>query len=91
MTQTKVSGRICPGVTNVGCKPTVNNSNKVVVETHLLDFEGDLYGIKPEVSFIHYIRPERKFDSLDALQEQMKKDIETCRTHIYYKNVTNMC
>ena len=91
VTQTKVSGRICPGVTNVGCKPTVNNSNKVVVETHLLDFEGDLYGIKPEVSFIHYIRPERKFDSLDALQEQMKKDIETCRTHIYYKNVTNMC
>lgn len=67
-------------ITNVGCKPTVNNSNKVVVETHLLDFEGDLYGTKPKVCFTHFIRPERKFDSLEALQEQMKKDIACYRS-----------
>ena len=74
-TQVLIGSESYDSITNVGCKPTVDNSNKVVVETHLLDFEGDLYGTKPKVCFYHFIRPERKFDSLEALQEQMKKDI----------------
>ncbi len=85
-TQTQVGDQIYKSVSNVGCRPTVNHSNKVSVETHLLDYRGDLYGIKPKVSFHSFIRPEKKFDSVDALQAQMKKDIQGC-----YGYITNIC
>lgn len=90
-TQVLAENKIYKSITNVGCKPTVNNSNKVAVETHIFDYEGDLYGTKPKVSFYRFIRPERKFDSLDALQEQMKKDIAACRSFGCYKNITKVC
>lgn len=81
VTKVLVNDRFYAGVTNVGCKPTVNNSNKVVVETHLLDFAGDLYGMELKVFFFHYIRPERKFESVEALRKQMEKDIGECRKY----------
>lgn len=75
-------GKDCfEGVTNVGCKPTVNNSNKVGVETHILDYEGDLYGIVLRVEFFHFIRPEQKFASIDELKNQMEHDVETRRSY----------
>ena len=67
------------GVTNVGCKPTVNLSNKVGVETHILDYEGDLYGRILRVEFFRFIRPEKKFSSVEELKGQMEQDIETAR------------
>ena len=63
------------GVTNVGCKPTVSDSGKVGVETHIIGYEGDLYGKVLTVQFLHYIRPEMHFASVEELQEQMKRDI----------------
>lgn len=74
------------GVTNVGCKPTVTDSGRIGVETHILDFAGDLYGRELPVEFLHFIRPEMKFASLEELRSQMEGDIRN--TQRYYKNIT---
>ena len=67
------------GVTNVGCKPTVSDSRLIGVETHILDFSGNVYGKEAEVCFLHYIRPEQKFASIEDLQAQMERDVMTSR------------
>jgi riboflavin kinase/FMN adenylyltransferase len=74
-------GAVCPGVTNVGTRPTVNNGSDVTVETFLLDFEGDLYGKTVRLEFCRRLRDERRFDSLDALKAQIASDAETARTY----------
>ena len=61
------------GVANLGVRPTFDPP-KELLETYLFDFSGDLYGRTIEVALHHYLRPERKFDSLDALTEQMRAD-----------------
>ena len=63
---------------NWGLKPTVNNVLTPVVETHILDFSGDLYGENLEIEVLRRIRDEKKFNSLDELKAQIKKDIEKC-------------
>jgi riboflavin kinase/FMN adenylyltransferase len=88
-TQLQIGATCCRGVTNVGCKPTVNNSNKVGVETHILDYSGDLYGQSLRIDFFHFLRPEKKFPSVEALQEQMEHDI--AETIEYYRNITEIC
>jgi riboflavin kinase/FMN adenylyltransferase len=88
-TRVRLGEQIYAGVTNVGCKPTVNNSNKVNVETHILDYSGDLYGQSLRVDFYHYLRQEQKFPSIALLQAQMEQDITKIRE--YYKNITEMC
>ena len=74
------------GVTNIGSKPTVSKSGQIGVETHILDFHEDVYDMLIAVSFLKFIRPERKFDSIVELQEQMEQDIAYTRR--YYENVT---
>ena len=74
------------GVTNVGCKPTVSDSNMIGVETYIIDFNQTVYGDSIVVSFLAYVRPEIKFHSVDDLKAQMVLDIEFARK--YYKNVT---
>lgn len=69
-----------PGVANVGCRPTVNDSIKAILEVHLLDFSGDLYGKRISVRFRNKIREEQKFASLDLLKEQIHRDVDTART-----------
>lgn len=72
-TRTLIGDKTYMGMTNIGCKPTVNGSF-VGVETHLFDCSGDLYGEKEQVQILHYIRPEKKFDSILELQTQIQKD-----------------
>ncbi|MGN0416161.1 MAG: bifunctional riboflavin kinase/FAD synthetase [Agathobacter sp.] len=79
VTRLMIDGHCCTGVTNVGQKPTVNNTNKVSVETHILDYEGDLYGHTLCVSFLAYLRPEQKFASVEELKAQMERDIAAAR------------
>ena len=67
-------GRIYHGVTNVGTKPSVSDENIVGIETHILDYNGDLYGKFVRVTFHYFLRPETKFASIDELQSQMNKD-----------------
>jgi len=64
------------GITNVGYKPTVTNEKIRGIETFIFDFSGDLYGKNVIVQFEKFIREEKKFSSLEALKNQIKKDIE---------------
>jgi riboflavin kinase/FMN adenylyltransferase len=67
------------GVSNVGVRPTFGGL-VVVVETHLLDFDGDLYGETLDVSFIERIRDEQRFDGVDALVGQIRRDVARARS-----------
>lgn len=70
-----VDGRNCRGITNVGCKPTVDDGHAVGAETYLYDFSGDLYGKNITVYLLAFRRPETKFDSVEQLKKQMEEDI----------------
>jgi len=62
-----------PGVANVGVRPTFTPPVELL-ETFLFDWSGDLYGQEMEIAFHHFLRPERRFEGMDALAEQMRKD-----------------
>lgn len=69
------------GVTNVGCKPTVGDRNPIGVETHLLDFAGDVYDKLVTVEFISRVREERRFATIEELMSQMQNDIAFGRAY----------
>lgn len=73
----KVEG-IYWGLTNIGYRPTINGQN-LTVETHLLDFSGDLYNQDISLNLVKFLRREQKFDSLEALTNQIRTDIQTAR------------
>jgi riboflavin kinase / FMN adenylyltransferase len=73
-----LSFRSQPGVMNIGCRPTVRG-DRPTVEVYLLDWSGDLYGQTLTVRLAHFLRPEAKFDSLDALKAQIQQDCETAK------------
>ena len=66
------------GVANVGKRPTFNK-NDLTLEAHIFDFDHDIYELPVEVEFVDFIRAEKKFDGLDALKTQIKKDGETAK------------
>ena len=72
-------GENVPGVANVGRRPTVAEGLESRIEAHLFDWSGDLYGQKVEVSFHTFLRPERKFDGLEALTRQIAEDASAAR------------
>lgn len=67
-----------PGVANFGSRPTVGGDN-VLLETNLFDFDEDIYGQHMRVQLIDFIRPEQKFDSLEALKKQIEADSQKAR------------
>lgn len=67
-----------PGVANLGLRPTVDGSTRVL-EVHLFDFSGDLYGRELEVGFVRFLRPEIRFAALDPLREQIAADARQAR------------
>ncbi len=66
------------GVANLGRRPTFDKK-EVLLEVHILDFAGDIYGCHAAVSFIEFIRPEMKFDGLESLKAQIARDSEKAR------------
>ena len=66
-------------VTNVGRRPTFKTDDPPLAEAHLLDFEGDLYGCRVELTFEARLRAEQRFPSVDALREQIARDVERGR------------
>lgn len=68
-------------VTNVGVRPTVSQDDRVSVESHLLDYSGNLYGRQARVEFYSFLRDETKFSDYAALSEQIHKDAETARAY----------
>jgi riboflavin kinase / FMN adenylyltransferase len=76
-----VKERCYRGVANLGTRPTLRNPQpQQRLEVHLLDFAGDVYGQEMEVTFVEKLREERKFESMEALKEQIAKDVEMART-----------
>ena len=73
-TVTEIDGKTFPGITNLGRKPTVDGSY-TGAETNLFGYDGDLYGKCVRTSFLHFVRPERKFESVEALRCQVGNDI----------------
>ena len=73
-----VNNAIYLGIANMGIRPTVGGK-RPVLETHIFDFEKDIYGRRITVQFIEKIRDEVKFDSIDLLKSQIKKDIEEAK------------
>ena len=73
-----LDGRRYPGVANVGNKPTVNGS-QALLEVHLFDFSGDIYGKQVEVELRHKLRSEQKFASFALLKEQIQRDAAKAR------------
>lgn len=73
-TEIHVGERVYHGMTDVGVKPTVQGDGKPVIETHILNFDQNLYGKKVRIDFLKHTRPEQKFDSLEALEAQLHKD-----------------
>lgn len=61
-------------VTNIGMKPTVSDAHIVIVETHILNYNGDLYGRELTVELLEFVRPEMKFSSLGELRNQIAAD-----------------
>ena len=80
--QTIIDGKDYFGITSIGTNPTVEGTSKTV-ETHILDFEGDLYGKTLEISFLSYIRDEEKFDSVQSLKDAIEQDENYARKYIY--------
>ena len=78
VTRALVDGRTFGAVTNIGTRPTFDGRN-TTVETHLLDFEGDLYGHVVTVELLHRLRGEQKFDGMDALSAQIAQDVQDTR------------
>jgi len=70
---------IYDGVANVGRRPTFDKKD-VLLEAHIFDFDGDIYGAHAAVSFIEYLRPEQKFDGLESLKAQIARDSDKART-----------
>ena len=73
-----VDGGAFLAVTNVGTRPTVGGHH-VTVEPWILDFEGDLYGKEITLEFYEFLRPERKFDSLEQLRQEIRNNAEQTR------------
>ncbi len=75
-----IDGELHRGVINLGVRPTVSGGkSERVLEIHLFDFKRDIYGHDVEVRFLKFLRPEEKFENLDALVQQIRRDVQQAR------------
>ena len=84
VTVSGIDAQPLPGAANIGVRPTVDAGMQPVLEVHLLDFDRDIYGRHVDVNFMHKLRNEAKFESLDALKAQIARDVDDVRT--YFKS-----
>ena len=70
-----------PAVTNIGIHPTVDALGQAVIETHILDFEGDCYDQHARVELLSMLRPEQKFDTFAQLTAQIDQDVQNARAY----------
>lgn len=80
-----MDGSSYAAVTNVGTRPTVNNGSDLTVESWMLDFDGDLYGQSIRVEFYKRLRDEIRFDSLDALKAEIRRNADDARAYFASK------
>lgn len=71
----RIGEKTFAGVANLGVRPTVSRGDKRMLEVHLFDFDGDLYGLEIEVEFLRFVREEKKFGSMEELRAQIGRDV----------------
>lgn len=74
-TTININGKEYKSITNIGQCPTVRNDGGITIETHIFDFDEEIYDNKVKILFEKFIRKERKFDSLEELKKQIAKDV----------------
>ncbi len=74
-----VDGKSYKSVTNIGTRPSVDGENRVTVETFVIDFDGDIYGEDVQLEVHQFLRPIQKFQGIEAVWEQVKKDVEKAK------------
>lgn len=77
----EIDGVRYPAVTNVGIRPSVDDGENVTCESHVIGLRADLYGCPVRIHFFTHLRPEQKFDSLDALKAAISRDITAARAY----------
>ena len=77
-----IDGKPYPAVTNVGTRPTVKGTG-ITVEPWILDYQGNLYGRELTLEFYKFLRPERRFESLEALQAEIRRNAEQTREYFH--------
>ena len=78
-TTATVDGVVYPGVTNIGLRPTFEDTARTLIEVHILEFNRDIYGQKVRLGFVQRLRDERRFPDVDALKSQIDADIRRAR------------
>jgi riboflavin kinase/FMN adenylyltransferase len=79
-TTVTLEGAAYPAMTNVGTRPTFGDAQETVIETHVLDFDKDLYGARLKLGFVQRLRDEKRFDNLETLKQQIAVDREHARS-----------
>ncbi len=74
LTETEIGGELYSGISDLGVKPTVSKEHVLGLETHLLDYQGNLYGEMAKTSFLMFLREEKRFSSQEELREQIEND-----------------
>ena len=81
-----VFGKTFQGITNIGFRPTVSDKKIKTIETHIFNFDKDIYNKTIKIEFIKKIRDEKKFDNISDLKEQIKSDVDFVKSNIFIKN-----
>lgn len=79
--QVRLGGKLYNAMSNVGTRPSVDGQNRLL-ETHIFGFAGDLYGQTLEIDLKLKIRDERRFSSIEELQQQLEKDAALCNPEL---------
>src|ERR1700704_483563 len=89
VTATLIDGQWRRSVTNIGTRPTFGSDNESSVETFVMDWSGDLYGDVVRVRFLHRLREEKKFSSIDELKSQIGRDVAGANNYFEHSGVKN--
>ena len=81
ISQAMVEGKLYHSITDIGKQPSVSDEERLKIETNLFDYEKDAYGKEIQVSLLAFIRSDMKFESIEALKEQIKQDKERARAY----------
>ena len=84
-TRIRIGDKVYTSVTNIGRRPTIDDESYITVETHIIDFDREIYGEQAVLEVYHFLRPIQKFNSLKEVQKQVQKDVEMAK--IYFKEM----
>ena len=79
---TEVLGKTYRGITNIGIRPTIGHNNERTIETNILDFDEEIYGLKIKIEFVAKMRNEVAFSSLEELKKQLLMDRDQSRKYL---------